>query len=35
MRKIAMNRLGDIAAGLLFGAGMLIPLFLYIWGYGI
>lgn len=29
------NRLGDIAAGMLFGAVMLIPAFLYVWGYGI
>ena len=34
MRK-TLNLLGDIAAGMLFGAVMLIPAFLYIWGYGV
>lgn len=29
MRRQTLNRLGDIAAG------MLIPMFLYVWGYGV
>lgn len=35
MRRQMLNRLGDIVAGMLFGAVMLIPAFLYVWGYGI
>lgn len=35
MRRQTLNRLGNIAAGMLFGAVMLIPMFLYIWGYGV
>lgn len=35
MRRQTLNRLGDIAAGMFFGAAMLIPVFLYVWGYGV
>ena len=35
MRRQTLNRLGDIAAGMLFGAVLLIPAFLSVWGYGI
>ena len=34
-KAIITNRLIEIAAGLICVAGMLVPLFLYIWGYGI
>ena len=35
MKRQTLNRLEDIAAGMLFGAVMLIPAFLYVWGYGV